>query len=288
MIRCALCPVLLLMVAIWPAVAQSDLLHANGPLPSFEVVSIKPWKPAPPPPPLPDGTPARPRPAKVDFNAAAGAAVTSDRVHRNTTVEMLISSAFNLPLSTELRIISRQDWLKNNIYEMDARIGAAAFAALQAMPAAKQREQVALMEQALLAERFGLKMHFETRELPVYTLVVAKGGAKLAVADAGEATMLSSMPVEQGTRMMATAVTMDRLAHSPLLLGGRLVLDQTGLQGAYDFTLTWMPESKAAAGEIAGASLFTAIQEQLGLRLVAAKAPVEVIVVDEISQPAEN
>ena len=91
--------------------------------------------------------------------------------------------------------------------------------------------------------------------------------------------------------MTATAATLDQWIHSPFL-SGRSVVDRTGLAGAYDFTLTWGPERPDASGAGPGTtdapSLFTAVQEQLGLKLISTKAPVEVIVIDHIEQPSEN
>jgi bla regulator protein blaR1 len=152
------------------------------------------------------------------------------------------------------------------------------------------------MEQSLLADRFRLKVHFETREMPVYALVVAKSGAKLNPAKNEESSRLSTLGNEQGSEMTAIGVTLEQFVLSPLLTGpagGRPVVDQTGLKGAFDFTLKWTPEQMAAsaAAEEVGAdapSLFTAIREQLGLLLLPSKAPVEVIVIDHIEQPSAN
>ncbi len=95
------------------------------------------------------------------------------------------------------------------------------------------------------------------------------------------------IPGEQGMTMAAVAETLDEFAMSPLLTGtaGRLVLDQTGLKGAYDFTLKW--ESERLTGSDSP-PFFTAIQEQPGLRLVPSKASVEVIVIDHVEPPSEN
>ena len=88
--------------------------------------------------------------------------------------------------------------------------------------------------------------------------------------------------------MTATAVTLDAWLHSPFM-GGRTVVDQTGLKGAYDFTLMWGREQPVVSDAGTNAPLlFTAIQEQLGLRLVPSKGPVEVIVVDHVERPSEN
>jgi uncharacterized protein (TIGR03435 family) len=188
--------------------------------------------------------------------------------------------------------VGSPDWLRTDQYEIQAKIEDALYAAMQKMTPTQQREQVDLMEQSLLADRFKLKVHFETRDMPVYALVVAKGGPKLTPAKDGESSRLSSLPDnEHGTEMTAIAVTLDQFAHSPLWgKGGRLVVDQTGLKGTYDFTLKWSSEQLVAGQEsgVDAPSVFTAIQEQLGLRLVPSKAPVEVIVIDHIEPPSAN
>ena len=174
--------------------------------------------------------------------------------------------------------------------KFEAKIDDSLFAAMQKMTPAQQREQVDLMEQSLLADRFKLKVHFETRELPVYALVVAKGGPKLTPAKDGERSNISSFHSE----IAAKAVTLDDFATSSLWtpIGGRLVVDQTGLKGAYDFTLNWSQEQTAAEpgqdGAPALSPIFAVIEEQLGLKLVPTKAPVEVIVIDHIEKPTEN
>jgi uncharacterized protein (TIGR03435 family) len=151
------------------------------------------------------------------------------------------------------------------------------------------------MEQSLLADRFKLKVHFETREMPVYALVVAKSGAKLNPARNEELSRVSTLGSQQSSEMTAFGVTLGQFVVSPLLTGaaGRPVVDQTGLKGAFDFTLKWTPEqlSPSAAAKEAGAdvpSFFTAIREQLGLQLIPSRAPVEVIVIDHIEQPSAN
>lgn len=278
--------------------AHAQILHANGPTPSFEVVSIRPWKPAPmplPPPPL-DRTDARPKgPMKVDPGPGVERGQRSDRVHVIWPLEILISSAYNLPPSSD-RLLGLPDWVRQatDQYEIDAKIEESLFAAMQKMTPAEQREQVELMEQSLLADRFKLKLHFETREMPAYALVVAKGGPKLALAKDGESSRIfDTRENEQGTETTATAVTLEQFVHSVLLFGGRRVVDQTGLKGAYDFTLTWRSDRLIAAGTglengTDAPPLFTAIQEQLGLRVVPTKDVIEVIVIDHVEKPSEN
>jgi bla regulator protein blaR1 len=281
----------LALIAFGSECAHAQILHATGDRPSFEVATIKPWTP-PPSPPSSDGTGRRAM--KV---APVGVAVQStNRVHMILPAALLIASAYNLPVGSERRRILGPDWLhQDDQYEIQAKIDDSHFAAMQKMTPAQQHEQVELMEQSLLADRFKLKVHFETREMPVYALVVAKDGPKLTPAKDGESSKISTLGNEQGSEMTATAVTLDEFAKSPLLTGPagvRPVLDQTGLNGAYDFTLKWKSElldSNAANGTgIDSPSIFTAIQEQLGLRLVPSNAPVEVIVVDQIERPSAN
>jgi uncharacterized protein (TIGR03435 family) len=275
--------------------ASGQILHAIGDRPSFEVATIKPWKRTPSPPPLRDGGSAPVKVMKV-APVDAGPAPTG-RVHVILPISILITSAYNLPVGSESRILGGPEWLRQDIdqFEIQAKIEDSEYSAMQKMTLAQQRERVALMEQSLLADRFKLKVHFERREMPVYALVVAKSGAKLNPAKNEQSSRISTLGNQQVTEMTAIGVTLEQFVQSPLLTGaggGRPVVDQTGLKGTFDFTLKWTPESlsaSAAAKEVGDApSLFTAIREQLGLQLVASKAPVEVIVIDHIEQPSAN
>ena len=285
-------PVAFGVVRMIPVYGQ--LLHASGPRPSFEVATIKPWQPKPNPPLPFDGTSA---PKKVmKASPVGGGGQATDRVHFIGQTEILIASAYNLPADSGARILGGPAWLnsESNRYEIQAKIENSLYAAMQKMTPSQQQEQVALMEQSLLADRFKLKVHFETKEAPVYALVVAKNGPKLAQARDGESSKLFSLSNEQGSELTAKAVTLDEFAHSPLLrTGGRPVVDQTGLPGRYDFTLRWGSEQSAepstgAGGGTDAPSLFTAIQEQLGLKLKPAKASMEVLVLDHVELPSEN
>jgi uncharacterized protein (TIGR03435 family) len=161
----------------------------------------------------------------------------------------------------------------------------------------EQRNQMERqMVQQLLAERFKLAVHWETKELPVYALVIAKGGAKLAASTVkDDGTNISS----GNGRMTAKGVTMEKLTQSlTQILStelGRVVIDKTGIEGKYDLALTWSPEKNSAAmanasneGSPRGPSIFTALQEQLGLKLESKKGPLEALVIDHIEQPSEN
>jgi uncharacterized protein (TIGR03435 family) len=171
------------------------------------------------------------------------------------------------------------------------------------------------MLRSLLADRFKLNLGHQTKELPVYALVVASGRAKLtptasAPTDAANTNQpgqdrLPGILVSPG-RMTARAMPMsffaDVLGEEPEL-GGRLVLDETGIKGKYDFTLHWAAEGSGPwpanaggtrqadivpAGDSSGPSIFTAIREQLGLKLEPTKGPVEILRIDNIERPSEN
>jgi uncharacterized protein (TIGR03435 family) len=139
--------------------------------------------------------------------------------------------------------------------------------------------------QNLLVDRFHLKAHWETREMPIYSLVTEKDGPKFkAHADAPDHGMNTSK--QQGlVRMRGTDVPMSELAGNLANQLGRFVTDDTNLQGHYDFVLHWEPDPTAESNE---PSLFTALREQLGLRLESRKGPVKILVIDKAEKPADN
>jgi uncharacterized protein (TIGR03435 family) len=164
------------------------------------------------------------------------------------------------------------DWLKSD----DARYDISAKA-----PAGASSRQMPEMLKALLAERFKVALHRETRTLPIYALVTAKGGPKLHEAPADGHSSTNS----RGGHITAQHVSMVDLGDSLSRQLGRAVIDQTGLKGAFDFTL----EYAADDADTSRPSIFTALQEQLGLRLEATKGPVEVLVIDRAERvPTEN
>jgi len=145
------------------------------------------------------------------------------------------------------------------------------------MRIAKQR-----MLQALLADRCKLKVHFETRELPVFALVVAKGGVKFGGSDQVTASAWgwrNHLDVEGGDTLARFAEELTRVA-------GRPVINQTGLTGRYDIEMDWADDDDD--DDIDTPKLLTAIREQLGLALESRKAQVQVVVVDHMEMPSEN
>ena len=151
------------------------------------------------------------------------------------------------------------------------------------------------MMQNLLVERFGVVLHNETKELPVYGLVVAKSGVKMKQVDAPQPAAL-----RMGMSQFTVVGEVSQLISQLVRVTGRSVADETGLKGNYEMKLSWTPDPAqqaqiAAAHGTApdfaaaeGPSLFTALEEQLGLRLDARKGPVVVYKVEKASKPSEN
>jgi uncharacterized protein (TIGR03435 family) len=150
-------------------------------------------------------------------------------------------------------------------------------------------DDVRRMLQSLLADRFQLKLHRETQERPVYALVVAKNGPKLKESGPDK-EFSTTVRGSQTAQLTMTKATMEQLA---IQLSGsgldRPVLDKTGLAGHYDIALNWIPEyAGPPASDSNSVNVFTAVQEQLGLRLEPQKAPVEILVIDHAEKPSEN
>lgn len=257
---------------------RAQLLHPKGPMPSFEVATIKPWRPSTVTPPA------------VKFAPGSAAAPVSDRVHFIGQIELLIEAAYGLPLSSP-KILGGPDWIRNESdrYEVTAKIDDAHYAAIQKMSPAQQQEQVSLMEQSLLAARFKFRAHIETREMPRYALVLAKGGSKLERAQGDAKSELSFVRNGQENELRATAVSVEELAQSPFLqIDQRQTVDRTGLQGRFNFTLKYSNALLGGSEDSNAPELATALQEQLGIKLVPENGPAEVVVIDHIERPSEN
>ncbi|HEY4088665.1 MAG TPA: TIGR03435 family protein [Bryobacteraceae bacterium] len=139
------------------------------------------------------------------------------------------------------------------------------------------------MLQSLLAERFHLALHSEVRPIPVYLLSVSPKGAKLQESHAEEA-VTNSTGNNSELRMDARKITMAHLAEVLARYMDRPVVDRTGIAGAYDLKLEW---ARGDSSETLP-SIFTAVQEQLGLRMTADRAPADVLVIDQVEKPSGN
>jgi uncharacterized protein (TIGR03435 family) len=207
-----------------------------------------------------------------------------------------IQDAFGIPPNSTGWVIG-PDWINSAKYVIHGKPPDSIRVAMQTMSPAERSREVQLMMQGLLADRFKLKAHFETRVMPVYQLTVAKGGPKLkANPEVGKGMIAVSPSMIQGKDVTMRQL-LGSLENVPDI-GGRVVIDKTGLSGTYDFNLKWTPmeataPSSGSAGtapssDAEGASLFTAIEEQLGLKLVATKGPGQVLIIDHIERPSEN
>jgi uncharacterized protein (TIGR03435 family) len=156
------------------------------------------------------------------------------------------------------------------------------------------------MLQALLADRFKLTIHRETKNLPIYSLVIAKGGSKLQEAHLDGRPEDHMIRVGRG-ELTAPGIRLEDFAHILTQQTGRTVVDNTGLKGHYDLKFHWTPDQGEAFDGPGGStspessissdmppSIFTAIQEQLGLKLESRKGPVEILVIDHVEKPSEN
>jgi uncharacterized protein (TIGR03435 family) len=227
----------------------------------------------------------------------------------NVSLFALISRAYGIQ---EFRISGAPSWLSSDRYDIEAKVDDATAAELQELDTTQRNLATQQMIQALLADRCKLTVHHETKELSEYVLVIAKNGPKLQEANpndtypngfkgpngASGAGMMRMSP----DHLTAQAVSMTGLVAMLSMQLGATVVDKTGLTGKYDFTLKWAPDMSqspivggAGAGpgappppDTSAPSLFTALEEQLGLRLESQKGPVDIIVIDHVEPPSEN
>lgn len=207
---------------------------------------------------------------------------------QNVTPLALIQYAYTLP---EIRIEAAPEWIRSRKFDLEARSDPAADELFARLPSDEARARKLRMVQALLADRFALKVHQETRTLPIYALVVAKGGPRFGPSQKS-GTTLNTFNTDGNMTMtiQGTDHTLRMLTEQLSRSLGRVVVDKTGLDGRFDLTLKWVSDDRASAGPDAprGPSLFTALQEQLGLKLESAKGPVTILVIDHIELPSDN
>jgi uncharacterized protein (TIGR03435 family) len=199
----------------------------------------------------------------------------------NVSLKPLIQYAFDIPQS---RIVNAPDWTSSQAFNIDAKtVDEALIQRLHDLPSDQAKPIKLAMIQALLADRFGLKTHREQRELPLYDLVVAKSGSKLTPAKSDGLTINHGLGY-----VNAKGITLPLISQELARDAGRVVIDKTNLPGRFDIDLRWQPDDAPPSQEATLPSLFTALQEQLGLQLEPHKGPVEVLVIDDVHQPSEN
>jgi uncharacterized protein (TIGR03435 family) len=232
-----------------------------APAPTFEVASIKP--------------------SKAEPGSISGINTEKGRISaRNVTLRRCIRGAYNVP---ETQVLGGPKWIDDERYDIDAKA---------AGPAGDH--DLMIMLQSLLAERFKLVFHRETRPMSGYALVVGKSGLKAQHSAPGAQSFTHARRGgidAQASTMANLAQKLSDALHVP-------VADFTGAEGAFDFKLEWTPEdgsarppspgNKPGTAADAGPSIFAALQEQLGLKLESRKVPTEVLVIDRADKASEN
>jgi uncharacterized protein (TIGR03435 family) len=223
-----------------------------------------------------------------------------DGIHaENVTVAMLVRFAYGgARFPTDDRVLGVPDWGKTDRYFMDAKMSEADIAEWAKLSKDEQDARRDLMLQALLADRFKLKTHIETKQVPVYEMVVAKGGSKLKESKPDEEVKSpTGMPMKGSfllfgkDKLMARQYSMKGFANflsGPMAGVGRPVMDKTGLTGTYSFELPMRMGQAPAAGGEDQVSIFTSLQDELGLKLQPATGAVDLLVVDHVEKPTEN
>jgi uncharacterized protein (TIGR03435 family) len=216
---------------------------------------------------------------------------------RNVPVAWIIRLAFSPQPSVFVDdglIIGYPNWTKSEHYNIEAKVDDEDVPKWKALSPSQRW----LALQPLLATRFNLQLHHETRQRPTYSLVVAKNGPKLHKAQLGQ-TSSNALKGHDGTggndkstatpgKIVLQGSSLSALASVLSSQGlNHAVVDKTGLTGTYDITLRWSPDD-IASPDASLPSLFTALQEQLGLKLQYNKNPIDVIVIDHIEKPSAN
>ena len=199
----------------------------------------------------------------------------------NVRFDTLVRGAYGIV--TEYQITGLPSWAKSDKYDVEAKVDAKTADEWSKLSGKERWKQEQILMQALLADRCKLKVHFETKDLPVYNLVIAKGGLKLKDAASDE------KPTEtmNGGSATVRAMSIEALVFMFSGKDGRPIIDKTGLgDKRFDFDLKW--SSDDATDSESAPPLFTALEEQLGLKLEADKASEKVLVVDYMEKPSPN
>ncbi len=266
------------------------LFHPSGPPLSYEVATVKP----------------------VDSKSADQMVMLPPGATLNPlSIRRYIMDAYGA--TYQAQVVGGPDWLNKDPYNIKGKFPDDLEAAYQKMTSDARHDQDRAMQQSLLADRFHLKAHFETRVLPVYEIVPAKGGLKITEVPAPPERKPSDQPTRirpgdtlpPGTMMTtmssnglfvynARAIKMQWLAHAlnfsgAAEIGDRPIVDHTGFTGCFDIKdLAWAPLNANTANAPDAPPLIEALQDNLGLKLVRAKDPIEVLVIDSIDRPSPN
>jgi len=253
------------------------------------------WSIPKPPPPIPpmaaDANPsfevATIKPSKPDDQRKAFIVRGNEFHIINEPLTQIISFAFDVQAK---QVVGLPEWGDSDKYDIDAKPDG------EGAPSGKQWK---IMIQKLLADRFQLTFHKDKKELPVYVLSVAKTGSKLTKDDSAPNGLPGLFFQGLGKLNVHNALMSDFTGLMQSVVLDRPVIDQTGLTGRFDFTLNWTPDDSQFSGmgarvppptdsADAPPNLYTAIQEQIGLKLEATKAPADVMVIDHVEKPSAN
>jgi uncharacterized protein (TIGR03435 family) len=241
-------------LAASPALAQTPM--AADAHPSFAVAAIRPHDPN-----LQSG----------------GMGFNGERIAiRNQSLARLIMFTYAI---NPRQIVNAPDWVNNIPYDIDGTTD---------IPGSPNLQQHQEMLQKLFADRFQLKFHREQRELPVYAIRIAKGGPKLQPATPDEHLDEDTRGSDTDHTVIFTSAAMNNLVLGMQFYLDRPAVDQTGLTGRYDFSIHFANDEAHAIDPNAPPGIFTAVQEQLGLKFEPAKAMVDVYVIDHVEQPSAN
>jgi bla regulator protein blaR1 len=306
-------PVMLRMAVIGALTVPLQSQTQAPSKPSFEVASVKPSAGA--------GN-------FMGIGRAPGGRFTAN----NVPLRFLIQNAYRV---RDFQVIGGPSWMASERWDIEAKAGEGSIPATTGPPDPNVADPMSIRLQSLLEDRFQMKLHRETRELPIYILTIAKDGLKIKSVEApprpvpGQAPPGARPPLPPPTpgggppanftpppgsimigpgSLLGSAMTMTQLVNSIAGLVGRTVVDKTDLNGYFDVRLQFAPESASGgfgpvgpppaggppitgpvgASDPTGPSIFTAVQEQLGLRLESARGPVEVLVIHSVQKPTEN
>lgn len=234
----------------------------------------------------------------ADPNASGssiGASESGSFFSKNETLKEAICNAYGRQM---FQCLGGPAWLDADRYDIEAKPDSATAEQLIKL-SRKERDAVRhRMQQALFADRLKLKTHFETRDIPVLALVVAKGGLKMQQAKPGD-TYASGLKGDDGKpygkgvfsmgygSAVGQGTSLDNLVLNLPGITGHFVANETGLTGVYDFTLHYSPVDPPPP-DSNEPSIYTALEEQLGLKLESVKRPMKVVVIDSVERPSEN
>ena len=238
---------------------QKEAAMAADATPAFEVAAIRPSNPN-------------------DPRAANGWSFESEghRLQcRQATLLDIISVTYGIQ---PRQIVGGPEWLNKDRYDITG---------VPDVPGIPSPAQMREMYKKLLAERFHLALHRDTREMSIYAVTIAKGGPLLKSAGADEPVNTGNSGDQTQRTVRFTNMSMQEFARNMTLYEDRPVVDRTALPGRYDFTLKWTYSVSGEEQPDAPPSLVTAIREQLGLQLNALKGPAEVVVIDHLEKPHE-